>query len=181
MLVAIALSVASTTGWSAPADPRPPEAPPLVAVVADAGFITGLAAGPQLDLRWIGLRATAGYMPLIVALVTTEGDAVDLNFFNTAQLNLDLFSHILEPRPGARIGVAFSYRYNTLLHHGAGVGFDALVALRPRLALHIIAGLTVYPAGNDQVEAAVGPFSEASFPGPSVQGGASVGLGFGLF
>lgn len=181
LLVAFALSVASTTGWSASANPRPPEVPPLVAVVADAGFVTGLAAGAQLELRWIGVRATAGYMPLLVALVTTEGDPVDFNFFNTAQLNLDLFSHFLEPRPGSRLGVALSYRYNTLLRHGAGAAFDALVSLRPRLALHVIAGLTYYPAGNERVEAAVGSFAEASFPGPSVQGTASIGLAFGLF
>lgn len=181
LLAAVALSAASSTAWSAAAHPPPRATPPLVALVADAGFVTGLAAGAQLELRWIGVRATAGYMPLLVALVTTEGDAVDFNFFNTAQLNFDLFSHVLEPRPGARIGVAFSYRYNTLLHHGAGVGFDALVALRPRLALHVIAGLTYYPAGNERVEAAVGSFAEASFPGPSVQGTASIGLAFGLF
>lgn len=185
LLVAVLGLVMAADGSVARAQQPPPpsrrETPPLVALVGDAGFLTGVAAGAQLDLRWIGLRATAGYMPLLVALVTVEGDAVDFNFFNTAQLNVELFSLFLEPTPTARVGAALSYRYNTLLQHGAGAAFDALVTLRRRLALHVAAGLTVYPRGNARVERELGPFVEASFPGPEVQGTASVGLVFGLF
>lgn len=186
-LIVAVLALAAAAGTAAkasaqqPPPPSPREAPPLVALVGDAGFLTGVAAGAQLDLRRIGLRATAGYMPLLVALVTTEGETVDFNFFNTAQLNVELFSLFLEPTPTARVGAALSYRYNTLLQHGAGAAFDALVTLRRRLALHVAAGLTVYPRGNGRVEREIGPFVEASFPGPEVQGTASVGLVFGLF
>lgn len=180
-LAVLALLLGAPAAWSAPATGAPPRpSPPPVALVADVGLLTGIAGGAQLELGRVGLRATAGYLPLLVALLRLDEDPVALRFFHSAQLNLDLFSLFLQPTPAARLGLALSYRFNTLLRHGAGAAFDALVTLRRRLALHLGAGLTYYPAGHDRVAAAGGPFRGSAFPGPALQGLISVGLVFGL-
>ncbi|MBK8482244.1 MAG: hypothetical protein IPL40_13935 [Proteobacteria bacterium] len=176
----LALLLGAPPARGVPTRPPARATPPRLALVGDAGMLTGVAGGAQLDLGRIGLRATAGYQPLLVTVVDLDDDPLAFRFFNTAQLNVDLFSLFFEPTPGARIGAALSYRFNTLLRHGAGAACDALVTLRPRLALHIIAGLTYYPAGKARVEAASGLFRGSSFPGPALQGLVSVGLVFGL-
>jgi hypothetical protein len=153
-------------------------APWRLGIVANAGLYSGIAAGVELDLRWIGARVSGGYLPLLVVTEQQGSGDIDLEFFNTGQLNVDLFSLFFRPIPRSRVGLSAAYKYNSLLGHAGGLAFEAQIALGRVVALHLILGLAVYPEGEDRVEEELGRALDYGFPGAILQGIANIGVVF---
>jgi hypothetical protein len=133
----------------------------------------GVGAGGQLRLGAFGLRATAGYQPLlfVVDRDVDDQDVGDIEFMSSGQLNLDVLL-LSQSEMGASLG----YRYNTLLGHGAALAFQSMFELWGQ---HFSFSIPVmyFPEGTNQVLDELGLSSEyrINFPfGAGIQYGVGV-------
>jgi hypothetical protein len=148
--------------------------------VVDVGPYTGGALGAQVGVSGLGLRASAGWNPLLVS--TTAPDTLrtsSLHVFSTGQVNVDAFALPFRSASGALVGGSAGYKYNSVLGHGASVAFDAQLVRSRRVRWHFQAGVVYYPDGTERVSAerAIPQGDHISFPfGARWQAGASIGL-----
>jgi hypothetical protein len=141
------------------------------------GPYTGFGAGLALGTKDVGLRASAGWAPLLLA-IDRGGSNVDLSFHSSLQISPDLYLRLLTPRPTTLLGLTGGYRYNTLLGHGFGFGAYAQFGLGRVVDGLIWAGFLVHPVGEDHLkrEKNLPGGTKFAFPGPNVSFGASLGL-----
>ncbi len=132
----------------------------------------GIGAGGQLRFGAFGLRASAGYQPLlfVVDRRVDDQDVGDLEFMSSGQLNLDVL--LLSQ---AEMGASLGYRYNTLLGHGAALAFQSMFELwRQDFSFSI--PLMYYPEGTNQVLDELGLSSQYKINFP-FGGGIQYGIG----
>jgi hypothetical protein len=174
---------AQTSLEQTPASPGP-SAPEPVAASADRrilglmlhiGQLVGFGGGVQAGSRDVGLRASAGWVPLLLA-VTNPNQTVDLKFHGAFMVAPDAYLRLATVRETTHIGTQAGYRYNSLLGHGLAAGGYVEFALGKMEGL-VSGGLMVFPDGESRVRREEGaPGLRFSFPGPGVVFGASLGL-----
>jgi hypothetical protein len=133
----------------------------------------GIGAGGQLRFGAFGLRASAGYQPLlfVVDRRVDDQDVGEIEFMSSGQLNLDV---VLLSQ--SEIGASLGYRYNTLLGHGAALAFQSMFELWQQ-DFSFSVPLMYYPQGTNQVLDELGLSSEyhVNFPfGGGIQYGVGV-------
>jgi hypothetical protein len=145
-----------------------------VSLLLNIGQITAFGGGVALGTRAVGVRATAGWLPLLVY------SNPDFHFYSGFQVGPDLYARIYSPRPGVDIGAFGGYRYSNLTGHGFAVGGYAQLPLNRELDVNISGGALFFPDGNDHLiqQENLPPGTEFSFPGASFSVGFSVGLAF---
>ncbi|HKU44091.1 MAG TPA: hypothetical protein VJR89_38285 [Polyangiales bacterium] len=155
--------------------------------LVELGWYDGVVTGLQLDLGATAIRASGGYMPLVL-LVSPDDTNGELDVFSTlevlhsGQFNTDLLWYFWGPTRQSRIGLSLGYHYNTILKHGAGLAFQGEAALDVDVSIYYTLGLAVYWRGDAHAERELGR-SDASFNfpfGAGLQGGAAIGLLFSL-
>jgi hypothetical protein len=167
------------------AEPAPPSAvaaapPPEhrgLSLLLNAGAYQGFGAGLAFGSRDLGVRASAGWAPLLVAL---RGTGTELKFYSALLVSSDLYLRILSPRPTSQIGGVMGYRYSSLLGHGLAVGGYAQFALSRAIDLSLSGGFLVFPDGEGRLKRDQNlPSSTSfSFPGPNVNFALGAGLAF---
>jgi len=142
------------------------------------GPYSGFGAGVTAGTPAVGLRASVGWTPLLLAL--DQGSSIDLKLYSSLQISPDVYVRLFHPRPTTHVGLQGGYRYSTLLGHGLAFGGYAQFGLSRMFDGLISAGFLVFPDGEDQLKREENLPSNAqfSFPGPSVNFGASIGLAF---
>jgi len=175
LLAVVALLVCGAAPAIAQSAPRaqPPDRQGI-SLLLEAGSYTGFGAGVGLGTRDVGVRAYAGWLPLLLTLNS------DLKFYSGFQAGPDLYVRIFSPRPTADIGALAGYRYSTLLGHGFAVGGYAQIGLSRAVDANVSLGLLIFPDGEDHLarEENLPPGVQYSFPGPRVNFGVSAGLAF---
>jgi hypothetical protein len=141
------------------------------------GDYSGFGAGVTAGTPAVGLRASAGWTPV---LLFTTGNTSDLKLYSSLQISPDVYVRLFHPRPTTHVGLQGGYRYSTLLGHGLALGGYAQFGLSGAIDGLISAGLLVYPDGEDHLkrDENLPGGTEFSFPGPSVNFGVSLGLAF---
>lgn len=146
---------------------------------AEIGWYDGAVSGLQLDVGGLAVRASLGYMPVLLL----EGEpAEDFHWLHSLQVNAELIGFVWKPTDHSRIGLSAGYHYNTRLEHGAGVAFQGEAALDDEVIVFYTFGLAWYWRGNERARAELNrPDADFNFPfGAGFQGGANVGLRFAL-
>ena len=154
-----------------------------LSLVAGIGAGDGLVAGAGLSTGSLGVRATAGWRPLVISMVEEAGDSPDFGFYSSGQANVDLVALPWQPSPRAAVGASLGYKFNTVLGHGAGAAFEASIGLSPRLSLLLNAGVAYFPDGDDEIRERemASPETDFNYPlGAGWQSGANIGLAFRL-
>jgi hypothetical protein len=185
---AVPCSLASAQEAPAVADPptTPPAAPSAerygVSPLILAGYSDGIVAGAQWDHGIFALRATAGYMPLLLILADEETKQFDrLELINSAQVNADVLLLPITAGKTSRLGLSLGYRYNTALRHGVALGGQVEAELSDAVTVLAMLNFVVFPEGNQLARDALGdpPGVDFNFPfGAGFQGGMGLGLKF---
>ncbi len=151
----------------------------LFGLLLQIGPFSGFGGGVQVGTLDFGLRAAAGWTPVLLAVT---GTTTDLKFYGGGQISPDLYVRLVSPRETTHIGAQGGYRYNSLLGHGLAVGGYAQFGVSPAIDCLISAGLVIYPDGENHIKKEESALAGAqfAFPGPSVNFGISVGLLFPL-
>src|SRR3954449_4183039 len=69
-----------------------------ISLLLEAGSYTGFGGGLGIGTRDLGVRASAGWLPLLLTLNS------GLKFYSGFQVGPDLYARIFSPRPTADIG-----------------------------------------------------------------------------
>lgn len=179
-LVALPVSLLLSAGTALAGEPARTDG---LSLVAGIGAGDGLVAGAGISTGALGLRATAGWRPLVISMVEEAGDPPDFGFYSSGQANADLVALPWRPSPRSAVGASVGYKYNTVLGHGAGAAFEAAIGLSPRLSLLLSAGVAYFPDGDDEIrEREMAPAeTDFNYPlGAGWQSGANIGLAFRL-
>ena len=148
-------------------------------LLASAGFFSGFSGGVQLGTQDVGVRALAGYSPVLIAIQesSTRGE---LKFFSGYLLAPDLFVSLLPAADWARVGAECGYRYHSLLGHGLALGGFGAFRISRKLEGTVFGGLLVFPHGEDELRrqrpGEIPPGVDTVFPGANVNWGVNVGL-----
>lgn len=133
----------------------------------------GVGAGGQLRFGNFGLRASVAYLPqfFIVDKDPWDNEFARFELTDSIQLNVDALVLFGSSEKGASL----SYRYSSLLGHGAGVAYQSsfdFVGQRFALSIPII----FYPDATDRVRRDLGLTTErVNFPlGPRFDYGVGI-------
>jgi hypothetical protein len=139
-----------------------------------AGFGGTLAFG----LRNVFLSAGIGWQPILIVIQNTSDASMDIEFFSTSQIDADLMALVAHPEPRLGIGFTGGYRKNSLLGHGFALGAALTYELSRHLRVLGMAGLMVFPKGEDNIRDHLDVCDgmafcdyEFGFPGPAFQDG----------
>jgi hypothetical protein len=145
-----------------------------VSMLLHIGTFAGFGGGIAVGTRDIGVRGSAGWIPLLLASNS------HLDFYSGFQTGADLYVRFFSPRPTTGIGGLAGYRYNTLLGHGITLGGYAQIALNRAFDVNVSAGFLFFPDGEDHLlrEEHLPAGSQFAFPGPKVNFGVSAGIAF---
>lgn len=163
---------------------EPPAAAPLagqrnVGVLLTLGSYTGFGAGLQLGSPAVGLRASAGWVPVLISYQEAEDEPV-LKFYSGFQLAGDAYARGIETKQGASIGVTSGYRYHSLLGSGVALGGYATFRVNDTLDGFVQGGLVWFFSGEDQLrEKKADDLPEGvefGWPGPAFNYLISVGI-----
>ncbi len=181
ILAALALLAAAPT--RAHADGETAGTGPTFSLLLSAGPFTSFGAGVSFGTPRFGLRATAGWVPIILATTTTDEEGeedVDLDIHGSLQVAPDLYVMVSQPKSWGGFGLQGGYRYNSVLGSGVGAGAFGQFHVKRSMDLVVNAGLMVFPDGEEGLreEADLAEDVEFGFPGPEIQLSASVALGF---
>jgi len=148
-----------------------------LSLLLNAGAYCGFGGGLAFGTRDVGVRGSAGWAPLIVAL---SGASSDLKLYSALLVGPDLYARIFRPRPTSDIGGLVGYRYSSLLGHGLAVGGYAQFALSRAVDVNLSAGFLIFPEGEDRLkrEENLPSSTRFSFPGLNVNLAVSAGLAF---
>ncbi|HEY6728572.1 MAG TPA: hypothetical protein VI197_31390 [Polyangiaceae bacterium] len=133
-----------------PAPPAPLEAQRNVGVLLTLGSYTGFGGGVQLGTPAVGVRASAGWVPVLISYEEPEEDP-ELKLYSGFQLAGDAYLRGLETRHGASIGVTSGYRYHSLLGNGAALGGYGTFRLNDALDGFVQGGLVWFFSGEDKL------------------------------
>lgn len=153
----LAVSVASAqlveetdaeTSESTPAAPL--EGQRNVGVLVTLGSYTGFGGGVQLGTPALGVRASAGWVPLLIAVAGPDEEP-EPKFYSGYQLAGDAYARAVESRQGANVGVSLGYRYHSLLGSGAALGGYGTFGLNKALDGFVQGGLVWFFSGEDEL------------------------------
>jgi hypothetical protein len=161
---------------TASADAKAPVERKGLNLILNAGVYDGIGAGVGFTDGGLGVSVSAGWTPYLI--VFKNGS--DLKFYSGFQLSPDLYARVLKPQPSSEIGATVGYRYSSLLGNGVAFGGYAQFQLSRAVDVHILAGLMIFPDGEDKLkqDQNLASTTQFSFPGPNVNFAVSVGFVF---
>ena len=138
----------------------------------------GFGGTVTLGLRNVFLSAGIGWQPILIIVQNMTDASMDIKFFSTSQIDADLMAIVAHPEPRLGIGFTGGYRKNSLLGHGVALGAALTYELSRHLRVLGMAGLMVFPRGEDNIEDHLDVCDgmafcdyEFGFPGPNLQDG----------
>lgn len=154
-LLVISLASAQLVEETRTENAEPPTAAPLegqrnVGVLVTLGSYTGFGAGVQLGSPALGLRASAGWVPVLISYQEADDEPV-FKFYSGLQLAGDAYARAIETKQGASVGVTSGYRYHTLLGSGVALGGYGTFRLNETLDGFVQGGLVWFFSGEDQL------------------------------
>lgn len=102
------------------------------------GFYSGVGGVASVGAESVGLVVAGGYMPVMIFGNEGVTRAMTFDYYDSAQLNLDLWVGPIFSGRKVDIDLLCGYRYNTVLGNGAGLGlrFGLDVSEMLRLEFH---------------------------------------------
>lgn len=162
---------------AAPAPAEPVADRKLFSIDATLGVYDGFGLGIRVGNSRIGGHILATWQPLLILTTDVDTMAPTIDFFSSLQLNADAYV-IFAERTTAAFGMTGGYKFNNLLGHGASLGFYAEFIPRRTLSYFLMAGLYLFPKGEDRLRSEFPAGTEFSFPGPGFGSGANFGIMF---
>jgi len=141
------------------------------------GTYTGFGAGVQVGSPQLGLRAAAGWVPLLMSLYHPDQDP-QIKFYSGYQVAGDAYARAVEGKRGANIGVSLGYRYHSLLGNGVALGGYGTFRLSKVVDGFVQGGLVWFFSGEDELREnkSVPDDAEFGWPGPTINYLVSIGV-----
>lgn len=182
-LLVISLAGAQSVGEmgaeSSEPDPAPLEGQRNVGVLLTLGSYTGFGAGVQAGSPAFGVRASAGWVPILIS-VHEEQEDPELKFYSGLQLAGDAYARAVETKRGGSIGVTSGYRYHSLLGSGVALGGYGVFRVNKTIDGFVQGGLVWFFSGEEQLREKkkddLPEQVEFGWPGPAFNYLISIGL-----
>jgi hypothetical protein len=161
-------SASTTTEDTAPAEfpgvvqggvvsaPRSPSARPWptqrnFALFATEGSYSGFGLGLRGGWLRVGMDASFAYFPILATYSWDPESFPEFKLLSSLQGNATIYVGLYRPDPRTDLGIAFGYKYNSLLRHGVNVAFYLQRELSAHFTLQAFVGPTIFPAAEDQI------------------------------
>jgi len=135
-----------------------------------ASSYTGFGGGLSFGTKWVGLRAAAGWAPIILALQNSnDSSSSDIKFYSSFLVAPDLYVRLFGPREWMNFGLQGGYRYSSIMGSGlAGSAYGQFRFAR-RLDGLVNIGFLSFPDGEKQFKKHenLPDSTKFSTPGPS--------------
>lgn len=135
---------------SEPPAPAPLEGQRNVGVLLAIGSYTGFGGGVQLGSPKLGVRASVGWVPLLISIEQPEEEP-ELKLYSGYQLAGDGYVRAVEGKQGANIGVSLGYRYLSLLGSGVALGGYGSFRINKTIDGFVQGGLVWFFSGEDHL------------------------------
>jgi len=126
------------------------------ALVATEGSFSGYGLGFRAGWLRAGLDGAFAYTPLLATYSPDPEKFPEFKLLSSFQASASIYVglHRLDARTD--LGVAFGYRYNTLMRHGATVAFYFQRELAAHWTLQGFVGPCIFPDAEDQIRQKTG-------------------------
>jgi hypothetical protein len=165
--------------------PRPAFARPWptqrnVALLATEGSYSGFGLGLRAGWLRVGLDSSFAFFPILATHSVDPETFPEFKLLSSYQANASLWVglHRLDARTD--LGIAFGYKYNSLLQHGVSVAFYLQRELGAHWAIQGFIGPNIFPNAEDQIRQKTG-WSQGSVLSGLAWHQAGVGLSLAFF
>ncbi len=146
------------------------------------GVFWGFGAGVRAGHPYVGVDIAGGWQPILVfidkqTIGSSSSSSIEVEGAHTGQFSGNVYV-TFNPKSRFMAGLTAGYRYNSVLSHGLGLGFDGVLNMTRVLAMQFNAGILIFPDGSDRFAAELGlpKNTDFGFPSPTAQVGIGVGL-----
>lgn len=146
-----AQSVGEMGAESSESEPAPLDGQRNVGVLLTLGSYTGFGAGVQAGSPEFGVRAAAGWVPVLISVQQDQQQDPELKFYSGLQLAGDAYARAVETRRGGSIGVTSGYRYHSLLGSGVALGGYGVFRVNKTIDGFVQGGLVWFFSGEEQL------------------------------
>ena len=165
--------------------PRPAFARPWptqrnFALLATEGSYSGFGLGLRGGWLRVGIDGAFAFFPIFATFSSNPEEFPEFKLLSSFQTNASLWIglHRLDARTD--LGIAFGYKYNSLLRHGVSVAFYMQRELGAHWALQGFVGPNIFPDAEDQIRQKTG-WTEGSVSSGMAWHQAGVGLSLAFF
>jgi hypothetical protein len=116
--------------------------------MVSASSYTGFGGGVSFGTKWVGLRAGAGWAPIMLTL--QNGNDTELKFYSAFMVSPDLYVRLFGPRPWMNFGLQGGYRYNSILGSGFAASAYGQFRFSPRLDGLVNIGFLSFADGENE-------------------------------
>jgi hypothetical protein len=165
--------------------PRPAFARPWptqrnFALLATEGSYSGFGLGLRGGWLRIGLDGSFAYFPIFATYAVNPERFPEFKLLSSYQANASLWVglHRLDARTD--LGIAFGYKYNSLLQHGVSIAFYLQRELGAHWAIQGFIGPNIFPNAEEQIRQKTG-WAEGSVSSGLAWHQAGIGLSLAFF
>jgi hypothetical protein len=126
------------------------------ALVATQGSFNGFGLGFRGGWLRAGLDASFAFLPLLATYSSDPETFPDFKLLSGFQGNASIYLGLHRPDSRTDLGIAFGYKYNTLLRHGATVAFYFQRELAAHWTLQGFVGPCIFPEAEDRIREKTG-------------------------
>jgi hypothetical protein len=152
-LAAFAVSAALAAAIPARAQGSDEDGQRNLGLMLAASSYTGFGGGVTAGTRWVGLRAAAGWAPIMLAIQnSSDSSTSDLKFYSSFLVAPDVYVRLFGPREWMSFGLQGGYRYSSVMGSGfAGSAYGQFRFSR-RLDGLVNIGFLSFPDGEKQLK-----------------------------
>jgi hypothetical protein len=143
------------TGARSP-DERPWSTQRHFAFAATEGSFNGFGLGVRGGAPRVGLESSFAYMPILATYSPDPETFPEFKLLSTFQVNATMYVGIHRLNARTDLGIAFGYKYSTLLRHGGAIAFYLQHELAAHWTLQGFVGPCIFPDAENQIRQKTG-------------------------
>jgi len=126
------------------------------ALLATEGSYSGFGLGLRGGWLRVGLDGSFAYLPVFATYSSDPEKFPEFKLLSSFQGNASLWIGLHRLDAKTDLGIAFGYKYNSLLRHGVSVAFYMQRELGAHWALQGFVGPNIFPEAEDQIRQKTG-------------------------
>jgi hypothetical protein len=139
-----------------PSDERPWSTQRNLGIVATQGSFDGFGLGVRGGAARVGLDGSFAFAPILATYSSDPERFPEFKFLTGFQVNATMYIGIHRLNALTDLGIAFGYKYSTLLRHGGTVAFYFQRELASHWTLQAFVGPCIFPDAEDAIREKTG-------------------------
>lgn len=168
LLAAVTTLLLAASASAARAQDSAEEGQRNLGLMLSASSYHGFGAGASLGTRSFGVRAAAGWVPILLTIQDQNGDNTDIKFYSSAMVSPDLYVRLFGP-PRVGFGLQGGWRWSSVTGSGFAASAYGQIRFTRRLDGLVNIGFMTFPDGEKEFKKHehLPDNTKFSAPGPS--------------